>query len=213
MQKIMFNETFGLESDTLSGTKERTSRIAMSLPENFVKPLGIIESGQYEGWMEYLYGEDAHGVIKPRYQIGEIVAIAQRYADVPITMFPDVWYMDALIRQSKGWNNKMFVMAKFMPHQIEITGIKLERLQDISDEDCMKEGICHAIVPVVDNETGEKGDFAYKVIRKTKGNVSVNYYIHTNPKEAFAALIDAVSGKGTWESNPWVWVYYYKLVG
>lgn len=32
------------------------------------------------------------------------------------------------------------------------------------------------------------------------------------PREAFAALIDKVSGKGTWESNPYVFVYEFELI-
>ena len=31
-------------------------------------------------------------------------------------------------------------------------------------------------------------------------------------REAFALLIDKVSGKGTWESNPWVVAYSFELV-
>lgn len=31
-------------------------------------------------------------------------------------------------------------------------------------------------------------------------------------KEAYAALIDKISGKDTWESNPWVFVYDFELV-
>ncbi len=30
-------------------------------------------------------------------------------------------------------------------------------------------------------------------------------------EEAFANLIDRVSGKGTWESNPWVFAYTFEL--
>ena len=32
-----------------------------------------------------------------------------------------------------------------------------------------------------------------------------------SPRDAFADLIDKVSGKGTWEENPFVWVYEFKL--
>ena len=34
---------------------------------------------------------------------------------------------------------------------------------------------------------------------------------YPTPREAFAHLIDEVSGKGTWDSNPWVWVYDFEL--
>lgn len=34
----------------------------------------------------------------------------------------------------------------------------------------------------------------------------------STPREAFAALIGKVSGKGTWENNPLVWVYEFELV-
>lgn len=37
-----------------------------------------------------------------------------------------------------GWDNKMFVRAEHMPHRIRITDIRVERLQDISDEDCLR---------------------------------------------------------------------------
>ena len=33
-----------------------------------------------------------------------------------------------------------------------------------------------------------------------------------SPREAFSALIDKVSGKGAWESNPFVWAYEFKLI-
>ena len=32
------------------------------------------------------------------------------------------------------------------------------------------------------------------------------------PREAFACLIDKVSGKGTWESNPYVYAYEFNLM-
>ena len=35
--------------------------------------------------------------------------------------------------------------------------------------------------------------------------------IGRSPKEAYAALINVLSGKGTWESNPYVFVYDFEL--
>ena len=37
-------------------------------------------------------------------------------------------------------------------------------------------------------------------------------YFWGTPQEAYAALIDKINGKGTWESNPYVWAYDFELV-
>ncbi len=126
----------------------------------------------------------------PSYKVGEVVAVAQKYQDFrwPAPQRSD--FQEIL--HSAGWNNKMFVLADLMPHQIRITGIKVERLQDISDEDCMKEGI-------------------RKMTFDTFSFDSWKFFTH-NPREAFAALIAKVSGKGIWESNPYVFAYEFELV-
>lgn len=101
-------------------------------------------------------------------------------------------------RDSPGWKNKMFVKAEFMPHRIRITGISLEHLQSISDDDCLKEGIKKSWW------MGASGKPLYGF-----GEHDDSY---TSPREAYAALIDKVSGKGTWEKNPWEFVYDFELI-
>ena len=75
----------------------------------------------------------------------------------------------------------------------------MEKLQDISEEDCLKEGILRYGDPF--NE-GRAEDFSFM-------NSKVHY---GTAREAFAALIDKVSGKGTWKANPWVFAYSFELV-
>lgn len=94
----------------------------------------------------------------------------------------------------------MFVKPELMPHQIRITDVRVERLQDISDEDCLKEGIAPMIVGCE--------YYVFSFIDKEKGR----FLDYKTPREAYAALIDKVSGKGTWESNPYVFVYDFELV-
>lgn len=134
--------------------------------------------------------------VKCHYKVGEIVAVAQRYyyvvssgCDIPV---------DGMDR-TPGWRNKMFVRADLMPHQIRITGIKCERLQDISEADCLKEGIRQAYAESI---LGMYGYIDHK---------GTGLWFNT-PREAFASLIDKVSGRGTWASNPWVVAYEFELV-
>jgi hypothetical protein len=131
-----------------------------------------------------------------RYKVGEVVAVAQKYKDIALDM--PVELAAELIKQP-GWNNKMFVKADLMPHRVRITNIRVERLQDISDEDCIAEGI----YPKANGRW-----YCYDVVRR----MGVSYDPYPDPREAYAALIDKISGKGTWESNPYVFVYDFELV-
>lgn len=102
----------------------------------------------------------------------------------------------------------MFVAARDMPHQIRITDVKIERIQDISDEDCLKEG-------VVVNEPKIKGGinmyYPCEYLRSCAKEVRWGRVFHT-PREAFAELINKVSRKDVWSLNPYVFVYDFELV-
>lgn len=186
-KKIMFNDKYGLTQAVLYGRKTMTRRISEDQIRNSI----FCKSGY----------ESIHGYeIKPKYKVGEVVAIAQSYESVYNEKGLET--MDMLVswlKNHKGWQNKLFVAAGYMIHHIRITDIKIERLQDISDEDCLKEGIIH-----VSTFLGQK------IYHTPHVNGS---YLSTNvAQEAFAYLIDKVSGKCTWERNPFVFVYEFKLI-
>ena len=211
MKKIMFNDKFGLTQAVLDGRKTMTRRI-IKCPRTFrgewVAGFNIHRRHSDKKIVDWpcMYDADERefdmGEILPKYKLGEVVAIAQSYKDVDRFHRKGknadyLEYLDSILPELKlypGWGNKMFVKADLMPHHIKITGIKVERLQDISDEDCLKEGIIH-----VSTFLGQK------IYHTPHVNGS---YLSTNvAQEAFAYLIDKVSGKGTWEENPFVWVY------
>lgn len=102
------------------------------------------------------------------------------------------------VRHEKGYTNKMFVHADLMLHHIRITHIRVERLQDISEEDCLEEGIW--------TRTGRW--YCYNIIKRGE-----EYYDpYPDPREAYSVLIDRISGEGTWDSNPYVFVYDFELI-
>lgn len=194
MKKIMFNDQYGLTQAVLDGRKTQTRR--------------IIKMPDYdEEYLDTAFDWDfRESVIIDRYanyRVGEVVAIAQSYKDI-FSAFsqhhnPQLNICVKNPTDTAGWNNKMFVKAEVMPHQIRITKVRIEKLQDISDEDCLAEGIefnCNAQSYYVDyhKETG--------------------YMLWLGPtaREAYAALIDKISRKAIWESNPYVFVYEFELI-
>ena len=178
----MFNDKYGLTRAVLEGRKTMTRRI---IPDNLLRLANEYVQkvhGTGHDFLDCLL-EHAH------YKAGEIVAVAQSYKDLG--------HPDFLMGDRAGWNNKMFVSALMCYHQIRITHIRIERLQDISDKDCEREGL----------EWINRSPGIYK--RWTFKGVSCDYETR---REAFAALIDKVSGNGTWKRNPWVFVYEFVLV-
>lgn len=73
---------------------------------------------------------------------------------------------------------------------LEITDVRVERLQDISEEDAVAEGSR----PYQGGwSNGLMGPFSHPIL-------------------AFADLIDSLNGPGTWDANPWVWVMEFRVL-
>ena len=226
MQKIMFNDRYGLTQAVIEGRKTETRRIELKDDAEY-----IARHWNPKYRPKHCYYRDARGfcqlinsktdkIFIPKYQLGEIVAVAQSYKDAGVNPDYIVSYKkdDTPITaiQSPGWTNKMFIKPDIhvwnkvwnkdgnrffctylIPHRIRITGIRIERLQEIIDEDCLREGIRY--IPEINKYYFERTD-------RDEG-----FYFNT-PREAFAALIDKVSGRGTWDINPYVVVYEFELV-
>lgn len=196
MKKIMFNDHYGLTQAVLEGRKTMTRRLVNMTQHEYELVRGLYPTAP-TALIESIMAD------KTRYSIGEIVAVAQDYSHCGGVMsngVPRLEYISKVVGSSSaGWRNKMFVRADLMPHQIRITGIRIERLQDISDDDCLREGI----------QFHHKSQSYYVDYRKQTG---YRAWLGSTPREVFAALIDKVSGRGTWKSNPWVFVYEFELV-
>lgn len=188
----MFNDKFCLTQAVLNGAKTMTRRV---LKDN-------VPLGNWKDTKKHL-----------PYKVGEIVAIAQSYKDIYAEKIEDfakhsyhIPREDAAKKFRKlhetcaGWTNKMFVKSELMPHHIRIINVKVERLQGISEEDILREGVWqyydnNNLFYVSKKKIGYASDVAFPSARK-----------------AFAYLIDMVSGKGIWESNPYVVAYSFELV-
>lgn len=201
MQKIMFNKPYGLQHAVECGYKTMTRRpVGKRMTEDDIRA--------------YLKGYTELANKCAQYKIGEVVAVAQSYKDAGIDphflMFQPVkgsnYFAEMEIEAmfTGGWNNKMFVRADLMPLKIQITDIKVERLQDISNEDCLKEGV---FLDVTAPECYQP--FYTFVNSKTKDNTPIGF---ENPQYAFQVLIDKLSGFGTWDRNDWQFAYTFKRV-
>ena len=216
MKKIMFNDRYGLTRAVIDGRKTQTRRI---IPKDFFSLTWDEKNGTL--WYENSMG-DFIDVRNSKYalcKVGEVVAVAQSYCSIAEELENSnnatcaAHYEKNVQKASEyiswmehpGFNNKMFVAADMMIHQIRITDVRVERLQDISDEDCLKEGV------VKDTCKTYFNGYTVKFSLDQYNNILSSEWFRT-PREAFAHLIDKVSGKGTWERNPYVFVYDFEFV-
>lgn len=196
MKKILFNDRYRLTDAVLGGRKTMTRRlITCQICQDTLTALAYngVDVSRDEMVMKH-----------SRYKVGEVVAVAQRYSDIFVKadLSKRKGSLGDLIT-SAGWDNKMFVQAEVMPKKIRITNVRIERLQDIRDEDCLREGI------YLDETAPSCYQPFYTFKESQEHGTPVGYQ---TAREAFADLIDKISGKGTWDSNPWVFVYSFELI-
>ena len=199
MKKILFNDKFLLTQAVLEGRKTQTRRICKE-----------------QVWAHSDIVNAENGIFHfeiPKYKVGEVVAVAQSYCSIADELENcnnatcaahyekniEKAQEYLMLMEHPGFYNKMFVDSSKMIHQIRITNVRVEKLEDISEQDAIAEGITY--VGLTHDDYGEP----MFVIDGCKE-------IFSSARDAYACLIDKISGKGTWTSNPYVFVYDFKLI-
>jgi len=121
---------------------------------------------------------------KPHYHVGEVVYVKEAWCESYYGE-PICYKLDG--GESPGpkgfWRSPLFMPARAARYFIQITDAKPQRLQEITEEDAEKEGL-----------------------------ISQRIYDCGTCRLKFKLLWDSINPRYPWESNPWVFVYSFKLV-
>ena len=82
---------------------------------------------------------------------------------------------------------------------LEIVSVRVERLQDISYEDALAEGVLD-FRPLIEPEC-QQGETADECARRLCW-----------PQRCYRQLWESINGEGSWEKNPWVWVIEFRRI-
>jgi len=206
----------------LAGTKTQTRRIVKPQPSEHWSPrVGLYcptvidkHTGEEDAGPEVFGASDEDYGRVAKYAPGDLLWVRETWApaDVLVKGYelddPDfvAYRADEMVRSSatgfntgKGWNvDKLkWKPSIFMPRwasriTLRVTGVRVERLQAITEADAMAEGI------VCDGKHGW---------RSHPGDMR-----HNAPTHAYRALWESINGAGSWDANPWVWVYEFERV-
>lgn len=204
----------------LAGRKTMTRRV-VKLPEIISEPgdadatsvgwLDHHESGPgWHGWMTEYPEEGSLRLRCPFGQPGERLWVRESFsgprcmdaqggcAAAPPSKWGDgsrIWYWADGNPDAGDWTKPRpgIHMPRWASRiTLEVTGVRVERLQEISYDDCIAEGIKQ---------------------RWTCINPGAGSYAHDNEVDAdYRRLWNEINGAGSWEANPWVWVLSFKRV-
>jgi hypothetical protein len=191
--------------------KTETRRL-VKMPK-WAEPGTVEEDNDCKGGLMAIYGKTGcFSAIKPRYQVGDRLwvkeAICPKAGDDGMT----IWNADGNTYQvhyrlddrdeevialdddggfkfnkdgtmASPWSSPLHMPKWAARTWLEVTGVRAERLQEITEEGADAEGV------------------SADAIIECEGAVG-----------AYSVLWDQINGKGSWEASPWVWVYQFKLL-
>lgn len=196
----------------LDGRKTQTRRIINPAPEmvtdHSIKP--------WEGDPAVLKKLlNQHGRKCPFGQVGDRLWVRETHAIVPRTAYAMSTGVQQVLRADddhdaavfrEGWERckpGRWRPSIHMPRwasriTLEITDVRVEQLQDISEDDARSEG-CNAPLYVTDSR-GRWGP--------PRGETLSSAF--PSAKHWFSSLWESINGAGSWSANPWVWVVEFK---
>lgn len=142
--------------------------------------MSSFQLSQGELYTEYLYRADAYD--------GSPIQSAVRHEELVALKPSD--------RLKEIWRPSIHMPRAVSRIKLEISGVGVERLQDISEADAQAEGIQPAY--------GEWRDY--------RTAPSVNYPVCATGVDSYKTLWESINGNGSWDVNPWVWVVEFKRV-
>ena len=97
------------------------------------------------------------------------------------------------------WRPSIFMPRWASRITLEITGVRVERLQDISGTDSISEGIDPSVT-----------DLGGSIITTFRDYLTGR--TDRAARQSYQSLWESINGAGSWDANPWVWVIEFRRV-
>ena len=173
----------------LAGRKTQTRRVMKVKCDD-------VTAMHHEPW-PFNWSTDGNDTIKmlpcPFGEIGDRLWVKETFQPVQLASEVTQWRYRATDKKGlANWKPSIFMPRKASRIALEITDVRVERLQSISDADAIAEGV--TIKP--------DASIAEIVAKGETTAAQFEYY----------ALWCAINGQKSWDANPWVWVVAFKKV-
>lgn len=157
----------------------------------------------------------------PRYKPGETVYLKEPWMPFGsgITKYAYNYALGSRERKAIKWKNKMFMPESAARHFIRFSDedVRVERLWDISPDDCIAEGILYrATLGIARNYEAKNGGWfgcQRNILSVGMDDEPIEYLEDFNEvlRQSYFSLWRSISGKASFEANPMVYVYDFEL--
>ncbi|MCW1887689.1 hypothetical protein OKA04_23330 [Luteolibacter flavescens] len=194
----------------LDGTKTQTRRIIAPQPE--ATSFAYLWKGREIGEKIFPLTCCPYGAPGDRLWVRETFGDRADYAAIG-ALHKDRYYYAADGKKA-GWRYRpsIHMPRKASRITLEVVSVRVERLQDISEEDAIAEGI-ECTHRDEDRTFWKNYRFEGPIAKRGKvwtpeENQIVNY--NRKPVRSYQSLWESINGPGSWDANPWVWVVEFK---
>lgn len=177
----------------LEGRKTQTRRIVkhQGIVDNPAFPdVKIIQLRSTQAWLNSQPDHPQHiSNFSPYGQSGDRLWCKETWiqdTEEAIHYRADIDFPEGAAKMLGGWRPSIFMPRRFSRILLEITAVRVERLQDISEEDARAEGV------TLPERTCTMYDGIWR--------------------DGYRTLWESINGAGSWEANPWVWVISFKRI-
>ena len=189
----------------LAGTKTQTRRVYKPRELEPYEIIDELDDGRaWPYWFDPNQGPEYHPVVCPYGAPGDRLWVREAFAlhrihdptppaKVKPSLLLGVAYRATGDAADGRWRSSLHMPRWASRLTLEVTGVRVERLQAITEEDARAEGI---------------------EPRVTFGRTAPRIHVASTHREAFEALWDEINaprGYG-WDANPWVWVVEFRRV-
>ena len=170
----------------LAGEKTQTRRVVK------LKPWQQIEERDDGAPWPWMYDDDRagdHWLPCPYGQAGDRLWVRESFCDARQAAAGRVLYRSSG-DIACGWKPSIHMPRQFSRITLEVTAVRVERLQEITEADAKDEG-------------------APEMLSVNGGNVQHAMGCY---RDGYADLWESLHGPGSWDANPWVWVVEFKRI-
>ena len=192
----------------LNGTKTQTRRVIKGIEDCYFQSLVFEKTGRLTFVKNGNYNPTNEEVIEiqPKYSKGDILWVRETFHYVETL---DGEFIKFGYKADKDWQGTVWKPSIFMPKAacrifLKITDVRIERLQDITEEAAKAEGV--KFEPFLEQYNcylcDNKG-------HKAATNICEDGF-YDNAFESFRSLWYTINGEDSWHNNPWVWVIEFE---